>query len=149
MKSDMGAVVRVMQLPDSGLEIRDRMWLKITIANAVIGEWSAGRAGAGRAGRAGRAGLTCGWPGADVVDWLYTHVEGFKERREARRYASSMLKHGFLRHTVNKVTFSEQCYYVFGDLCSSEWGCGPGCPRGPSPLPSPSPAPPPRQVSPP
>ncbi|XP_039732752.1 segment polarity protein dishevelled homolog DVL-1 isoform X3 [Pteropus medius] len=93
VKSDMGAVVRVMQLPDSGLEIRDRMWLKITIANAVIG--------------------------ADVVDWLYTHVEGFKERREARKYASSMLKHGFLRHTVNKVTFSEQCYYVFGDLCSS------------------------------
>ncbi|EPQ10821.1 Segment polarity protein dishevelled like protein DVL-1 [Myotis brandtii] len=89
----MGAVVRAMQLPDSGLEIRDRMWLKITIANAVIG--------------------------ADVVDWLYTHVEGFKERREARKYASSMLKRGFLRHTVNKVTFSEQCYYVFGDLCSN------------------------------
>ncbi|CAO2590305.1 Segment polarity protein dishevelled homolog DVL-1, partial [Lemmus lemmus] len=93
VKSDMSAVVRVMQLPDSGLEIRDRMWLKITIANAVIG--------------------------ADVVDWLYTHVEGFKERREARKYASSMLKHGFLRHTVNKITFSEQCYYVFGDLCSN------------------------------
>lgn len=55
-----------------------------------------------------------------MVDWLYTHVEGFKERREARKYASGMLKHGFLRHTVNKVTFSEQCYYVFGDLCSSE-----------------------------
>ncbi|XP_047376562.1 segment polarity protein dishevelled homolog DVL-1 isoform X3 [Sciurus carolinensis] len=93
VKSDMSTVVRVMQLPDSGLEIRDRMWLKITIANAVIG--------------------------ADVVDWLYTHVEGFKERREARKYASGMLKHGFLRHTVNKVTFSEQCYYVFGDLCSN------------------------------
>uniref|UniRef100_A0A8C4MFB3 Dishevelled segment polarity protein 1 n=1 Tax=Equus asinus asinus TaxID=83772 RepID=A0A8C4MFB3_EQUAS len=93
VKSDMGAIVRVMQLPDSGLEIRDRMWLKITIANAVIG--------------------------ADVVDWLYTHVEGFKERREARKYASSMLKRGFLRHTVNKITFSEQCYYVFGDLCSN------------------------------
>uniref|UniRef100_A0ABI8AK46 Dishevelled segment polarity protein 1 n=1 Tax=Felis catus TaxID=9685 RepID=A0ABI8AK46_FELCA len=93
VKSDMGAVVRVMKLPDSGLEIRDRMWLKITIANAVIG--------------------------ADVVDWLYTHVEGFKERREARKYASSMLKRGFLRHTVNKITFSEQCYYVFGDLCSN------------------------------
>ncbi|XP_019567652.2 segment polarity protein dishevelled homolog DVL-1 isoform X4 [Rhinolophus sinicus] len=93
VKSDMGVVVRAMQLPDSGLEIRDRMWLKITIANAVIG--------------------------ADVVDWLYTHVDGFKERREARKYASSMLKRGFLRHTVNKVTFSEQCYYVFGDLCSN------------------------------
>lgn len=64
-----------------------------------------------------------------MVDWLYTHVDGFKERREARKYASSMLKRGFLRHTVNKVTFSEQCYYVFGDLCSSEWGAtgwGPG-----------------------
>lgn len=47
MKSDMGAVVRVMQLPDSGLEIRDRMWLKITIANAVIGEGPAPKGGAG------------------------------------------------------------------------------------------------------
>lgn len=48
VKSDMGAVVRVMQLPDSGLEIRDRMWLKITIANAVIGAgpWAAGGLGA-------------------------------------------------------------------------------------------------------
>uniref|UniRef100_A0A8D2CJD5 Dishevelled segment polarity protein 1 n=1 Tax=Sciurus vulgaris TaxID=55149 RepID=A0A8D2CJD5_SCIVU len=98
VQSDMSTVVRVMQLPDSGLEIRDRMWLKITIANAVIG--------------------------ADVVDWLYTHVEGFKERREARKYASGMLKHGFLRHTVNKVTFSEQCYYVFGDLCSRSKSSG-------------------------
>ncbi|OCT72667.1 hypothetical protein XELAEV_18035651mg [Xenopus laevis] len=93
VKSDMATIVKVMQVPDSGLEIRDRMWLKITISNAVIG--------------------------ADVVDWLYTHVEGFKERREARKYASSMLKHGYLRHTVNKITFSEQCYYVFGDLCGN------------------------------
>uniref|UniRef100_A0A803SNP5 Dishevelled segment polarity protein 1 n=1 Tax=Anolis carolinensis TaxID=28377 RepID=A0A803SNP5_ANOCA len=93
VKSDMATIVKVMQLPDSGLEIRDRMWLKITISNAVIG--------------------------ADVVDWLYTHVEGFKDRREARKYASSMLKHGYLRHTVNKITFSEQCYYVFGDLCGN------------------------------
>ncbi|XP_073512953.1 segment polarity protein dishevelled homolog DVL-1 isoform X3 [Phyllobates terribilis] len=98
VKSDMATIVKVMQLPDSGLEIRDRMWLKITISNAVIG--------------------------ADVVDWLYTHVEGFKERREARKYASSMLKHGYLRHTVNKITFSEQCYYVFGDLCGSSKSSG-------------------------
>ncbi|XP_039612127.1 segment polarity protein dishevelled homolog DVL-1 isoform X1 [Polypterus senegalus] len=92
-KTDMATIVKVMQLPDSGLEIRDRMWLKITIANAVIG--------------------------ADVVDWLYSHVDGFKDRRDARKYASSLLKHGYLRHTVNKVTFSEQCYYVFGDLCTN------------------------------
>uniref|UniRef100_A0A8C5D5V8 Dishevelled segment polarity protein 1a n=1 Tax=Gouania willdenowi TaxID=441366 RepID=A0A8C5D5V8_GOUWI len=92
-KTDMATIVKVMQLPDSGLEIQDRMWLKITIANAVIG--------------------------ADVVDWLYSRVEGFKDRRDARKYASSLLKHGYLRHTVNKITFSEQCYYTFGDLCQN------------------------------
>uniref|UniRef100_A0A3Q2Z4V8 Dishevelled segment polarity protein 1a n=1 Tax=Hippocampus comes TaxID=109280 RepID=A0A3Q2Z4V8_HIPCM len=92
-KTDMATIVKIMQLPDSGLEIRDRMWLKITIANAVIG--------------------------ADVVDWLYSRVEGFKDRRDARKYASSLLKHGYLRHTVNKITFSEQCYYTFGDICQN------------------------------
>uniref|UniRef100_A0A671LFR8 Segment polarity protein dishevelled homolog DVL-1-like n=1 Tax=Sinocyclocheilus anshuiensis TaxID=1608454 RepID=A0A671LFR8_9TELE len=92
-KTDMATIVKVMQLPDSGLEIRDRMWLKITITNAVIG--------------------------ADVVDWLFSRVEGFKDRRDARKYASSLLKHGYLRHTVNKITFSEQCYYTFGDLCQN------------------------------
>ncbi|XP_041130481.1 segment polarity protein dishevelled homolog DVL-1 [Polyodon spathula] len=52
-KSDMATIVKVMQLPDSGLEIRDRMWLKISIRNAVIG--------------------------ADVVDWLFSRVDGFRE----------------------------------------------------------------------
>lgn len=37
-KTEMATIVKVMQLPDSGLEIRDRMWLKITITNAVIGK---------------------------------------------------------------------------------------------------------------
>ncbi|KAL0119170.1 hypothetical protein PUN28_009639 [Cardiocondyla obscurior] len=91
--TDMPTIVRAMARPDSGLEIRDRMWLKITIPNAFIG--------------------------ADVVDWLNTHVEGFLDRRDARKYASLMLKAGYIRHTVNKITFSEQCYYIFGDLCSA------------------------------
>ncbi|KAI5631519.1 DIX domain-containing protein [Phthorimaea operculella] len=89
---DMATVVRAMLRPDSGLEIRDRMWLKITIPNAFIG--------------------------ADVVDWILNHVAGIADRRDARKYASHMLKAGFIRHTVNKITFSEQCYYVAGDLCS-------------------------------
>uniref|UniRef100_A0AAR2IGU5 Dishevelled segment polarity protein 3a n=1 Tax=Pygocentrus nattereri TaxID=42514 RepID=A0AAR2IGU5_PYGNA len=88
--SDMATVAKAMACPDSGLEVRDRMWLKITIANAFIG--------------------------SDVVDWLFHHMEGFADRREARKYASNLLKAGFIRHTVNKITFSEQCYYVFGDL---------------------------------
>lgn len=58
-----------------------------------------------------------------MVDWLYHHVEGFTDRREARKYSSNLLKAGYIRHTVNKITFSEQCYYVFGDLCGSEWTC--------------------------
>lgn len=58
-----------------------------------------------------------------MVDWLYHHVEGFPERREARKYASGLLKAGLIRHTVNKITFSEQCYYVFGDLSGGCESC--------------------------
>ncbi|CAG9132974.1 unnamed protein product [Plutella xylostella] len=66
------------------------MWLYITIPNAFIG--------------------------ADVVDWILQHVAGVQDRRDARKYASHMLKAGLIRHTVNKITFSEQCYYVGGCL---------------------------------
>jgi hypothetical protein len=33
-------VINYRPQPDSGLEIRDRMWLKITIPNAFIGEFN-------------------------------------------------------------------------------------------------------------
>ncbi|CAJ1066398.1 segment polarity protein dishevelled homolog DVL-3 [Xyrichtys novacula] len=90
--TDMTTVIRAMANRESGLEVRDRMWLKITIPNAFIG--------------------------SDVVDWLHHNVEGFTDRREARKYAGNLLKAGYIRHTVNKVTFSEQCYYEFTDLCT-------------------------------
>ncbi len=38
----MSVIVREMQKPDSGLEIRDRNWLKITIPNAFIGNFICG-----------------------------------------------------------------------------------------------------------
>uniref|UniRef100_T1I6V0 Dishevelled 3 n=1 Tax=Rhodnius prolixus TaxID=13249 RepID=T1I6V0_RHOPR len=91
---DMSVIVRAMARPDSGLEVRDRLWLKITIPNAFIG--------------------------ADVVDWLEAHVEGLSDKRDARKYASQMLKAGYIKHTVNKITFSEQCYYIFGDLLAAD-----------------------------
>ncbi|XP_063059416.1 segment polarity protein dishevelled homolog DVL-2 isoform X2 [Engraulis encrasicolus] len=94
LHSDMASVAKAMASPESGLEVRDRMWLKITIPNAFLG--------------------------SDVVDWLYHHIDGFKDRREARKYASNLLKAGFIRHTVNKITFSEQCYYIFGDFSDCE-----------------------------
>ena len=36
-KSDVLSVLRTIQMPNSGLEIKDRMWLKITIPNAFLG----------------------------------------------------------------------------------------------------------------
>lgn len=89
VNTDMETLVRTMMSPDSGLDIRDRNWLKITIHNAFIG--------------------------ADVVDWLFNHVEGFPDRRDARKYACNLLKYGYIRHSVNKQRFSEQSYYIFGD----------------------------------
>lgn len=59
--------------------------------------------------------------GSDLVDWLFTHVDGFADRRDARKYACNLLKAGFIRHTVNKITFSEQCYYIFGDIYGSKY----------------------------
>jgi hypothetical protein len=101
--TDMETVVRSMAAADSGLDVRDRHWLKITIPMAFIG--------------------------SDVVDWLFNHVEGFPDRRDARKYACNLLKHGYIRHTVNKNRFSEQCYYVFGDFnqstLNSQCGIGP------------------------
>ncbi len=58
--------------------------------------------------------------GSDLVDWLFRNVEGFPDRRDCRKYAANLLKFGLIRHTVNKSTFSEQCYYVFGDAAGSE-----------------------------
>lgn len=86
---DMKDIVKAMVRPDSGLEIRDRNWLKITIPNAFIG--------------------------ADVVSWVQENVQGIVDRRDARKYVSAMLRRGLIKHTVNKLNFSEQCYYVLGN----------------------------------
>nr|AID23649.1 dishevelled-1 [Hofstenia miamia] len=87
VNSDIHAIIRAMQQPGFGLEIKDRMWLKITIPNAFLGH--------------------------NLVDWLFDHLDGFPDRREARRFANKMLKDGLIRHTTGKLNFSEQCYYVF------------------------------------
>ncbi|CAF0806152.1 unnamed protein product [Adineta steineri] len=90
VNSDMDTIVRAMAEPDSGLDIRDRIWLKIPIPKSFLG--------------------------SDLVNWLFEYVDGFVNRNDARKYASSMLKAGYIRHTVHKLTFSEQCYYIFGDF---------------------------------
>lgn len=88
-RDNLEEIVKAMTKPDSGLDIRDRMWLKITVPNAFIG--------------------------SDAVNWVLENVDGVGDRREARRIVSSMLRANLIRHTVNKLTFSEHSYYVLGD----------------------------------
>ena len=56
------------------------------------------------------------------MNWLHSHVQGLSDRREARKYATAMLHAGLIRHTVNKTTFSEQCYYTLGELTTNTAG---------------------------
>jgi len=65
----------------------------------------------------------CWLAGSDLVNWLLTHVEGFTERRDARRYACELLRSGYIRHTVNKTSFSEQCYYTIAEICTGLSAC--------------------------
>ena len=50
--SGMQAIVSRLRLPDSGLEVKDRVWLKLQIPNAFLG--------------------------SELVQWLCTNVEGFE-----------------------------------------------------------------------
>ncbi|KAL7674329.1 hypothetical protein ACOME3_000610 [Neoechinorhynchus agilis] len=40
-------------------------------------------------------------------------ISGFADKRDARKYARALLRAGYIRNTVDKLSFSEQCYYVF------------------------------------
>lgn len=41
------------------------------------------------------------------------HVHGITDRKAARVYATKLLTEGHIRHVVNKLTFTEKCYYIF------------------------------------
>lgn len=43
------------------------------------------------------------------------NVDGINDRREARKFIGNMLRKNFIKHTANKFTFSENCYYQFGE----------------------------------
>ncbi|CCD65828.2 DiSHevelled related [Caenorhabditis elegans] len=90
--TDKKKVVEIMAMPGSGLDIKNRTWLKIPIPMSFLG--------------------------SDLVEWLLDHVEGLRERKTARNFAADLLKLKYIAHVVNKVTFTEQCYYVLGDECS-------------------------------
>src|SRR5699024_8419002 len=82
-ESDLESVAFAMASADSGLDVRDRMWLKIRIPNAFID--------------------------SDVVNWLFSYVQGFHDRKDAKKFASKLLKQGYIQHTINlKNSFSEK-----------------------------------------
>ncbi|KAF1765993.1 hypothetical protein GCK72_005947 [Caenorhabditis remanei] len=85
-------VVEVMAAPGSGLEIKDREWLKIPIPMSFLGK--------------------------DLVDWLLDHIQGLRKRGEAGKFAGEMLKLGYIQHVLNKNKFSENCYYIMGEECA-------------------------------
>lgn len=82
-------ILRALARPDSGLQVKNRKWLKILVPMSFIGR--------------------------DLVDWLLEHVEDVSDRKAARHYAAELLRVGLIRHVVSKLTFTEKCYYVFGD----------------------------------
>lgn len=82
-------VVRTMARPDSGLAVKNRKWLKISVPNSFIGN--------------------------DLVLWLVDHMADIHTKKRARIYAARLLAAGLIRHVVSKQTFTDKCYYVFGD----------------------------------
>lgn len=48
-----------------------------------------------------------------MIDWLLKNVNGFKDRKAAKAYASILLANGFIHHVVNMTNFNEKCYYIF------------------------------------
>ncbi|CAF3558926.1 unnamed protein product [Rotaria sordida] len=91
--SDMETICHAMQQSQSGLDIRDRLWLKIILKNSFLG--------------------------SDLVHWLYKHVDGFIDKQDAKEYACALLERGYIRHPIVGLLtrgFSKSCYYVFGHL---------------------------------
>lgn len=85
--TDLKDIVHHMKMPEHGLEIKDREWLKIHIPKAFLG--------------------------SDLLTWLERNVYGFTNEREAKKFASMMLKEGYIRDPISKKSFSSKSYYTF------------------------------------
>lgn len=48
--------------------------------------------------------------------WLVDNVKDLKNRTEAKKYASRLLKNGYICHTVGTKDFSEKSYYTFSEI---------------------------------
>uniref|UniRef100_A0A1I8B6N5 PDZ domain-containing protein n=1 Tax=Meloidogyne hapla TaxID=6305 RepID=A0A1I8B6N5_MELHA len=78
-------ILRRMVELDSGLEIRNRKWLKIPVPMSFIGD--------------------------EMIDWLIANVQGFRDRRHARSFASNLLAQGLIKHDeiiASRLHFEEE-----------------------------------------
>lgn len=85
--TDIKDIVDQMQIPQYGLEIRDREWLKIHIPKAFLG--------------------------SDLLAWLERNVYGWTNEREAKKFASRLLREGYIRDPICRGSFSSKSYYKF------------------------------------
>lgn len=85
--TDMKEIIHHMKMPEIGLEIKDREWLKIHIHNAFLG--------------------------SDLITWLERNVYGFNNNRDVKKFAIKMLKEAYIRDPISKKSFSSKSYYTF------------------------------------
>uniref|UniRef100_A0A0N4Z9I6 Segment polarity protein dishevelled homolog DVL-3 n=1 Tax=Parastrongyloides trichosuri TaxID=131310 RepID=A0A0N4Z9I6_PARTI len=86
---DPSIIIHQMIMPNNGIEIKDRVWLKITVPSSIIGK--------------------------DLVRWLRKNVRGLEQKKKAHSYASWLLHQGHIRHMIGHRKFTEQCYYIFNE----------------------------------
>lgn len=112
MQTPMYRIVKAMAAKDSALEVKDRTWLKMTIPNSFIGGYKIIFSVPPYFPQFSSSILchlfsllcflgpcmymyihcTLTYIGSELVDWLNSNVEGFLDRRHARKYAALMLK---------------------------------------------------------
>ncbi|CAP24178.2 Protein CBR-DSH-2 [Caenorhabditis briggsae] len=85
-------IMEILAAPGSGLEIKDREWMKLPLKMCFLGK--------------------------DLVNWLLDHVEGLRKHKEAKQFAKEMWKLGYIVDALGQNVFSENCYYKMGEECA-------------------------------
>ncbi|CEF59917.1 Segment polarity protein dishevelled [Strongyloides ratti] len=86
---DPSIIIHRMIMPNNGIEIKDRVWLKITVPSCIIGK--------------------------DLVCWLKKNVRGLENKKKSYSYAAWLLHQGHIRHMIGQRKFTEQSYYIFNE----------------------------------
>lgn len=86
-RHDIHTVFSALRDNPTGLDLRDREWLRVVIKDAFLG--------------------------SDLIRWLSRNVYGFNGRRELKSYANQMLSLGLIKNPMTSGSFSERCFYTF------------------------------------